>query len=94
MGGKSERRRHGDPCGYPGRPTAQARGANNIMYLSKDDIRPGLFITKDGGPCIDAPRPRPVRYGDPPPYSEASRRLDEIRARLEKLRVDLRAARK
>ena len=36
-----------------------------------------------------APRP-PVRYGDPQPFSEVSQRLDQVRARLEKLRTDLR----
>ena len=64
----------------------------------RSDIRAGIFLTLDGGPCIEAPRPpapRPVRYGDSPPpdFGAASTNLDQIRQRIEKLRADLRAAR-
>jgi len=75
----------------------------------KSEIQKGAFITLDAtgvGPVFPKytpahvhraapPRP-PVRYGDaldPPDFSAISERLDEARARLEKLRSDLRATR-
>ena len=59
------------------------------MHYERKDIRPGQFMTKNGGPCIEAPRA--PRYGDN--FSAVSARLDQVKARLEKLRDDFRAAR-
>jgi hypothetical protein len=66
-----------------------------MTYYEKDEIRSGIFLTKDGGRAqIKMSTPRPVRYGDPlPDLSAASANLEAIRQRLEKLRADVRAAR-
>lgn len=61
--------------------------------FERKDIAVGLFMTKDGGPCIEAPKPPPprlVRYGA---FAAVSASLDQVKVRLEKLRADLRAER-
>ena len=37
--------------------------------VEKDEIRAGIFLTKDGGQVsfVQRAKPTPVRYGDPPP---------------------------
>ena len=68
----------------------------------RSDIRPGVFITLDGGPCIEAPRPpapHAPRYGDPPAppetdFSEISEKLDAAKKRLAQIAQDYRNARR
>ena len=68
------------------------------MRYSKSDMKAGAYLELD---CDIRTRvPRPPRYGDPAPdpaappdFSAISHRLDDARARLNKFRADLRAAR-
>jgi hypothetical protein len=63
-----------------------------MTYYEKDEIRAGIFLTKDGGQVSFPPRPkpRPPRYGDN--FSAVSEQLNQVKARIEKLSADLRAA--